>query len=47
MMSLLLDEYLPGVEFDKHGPISLKLAYGYRETEIIQEQELELQMIQF
>lgn len=43
----LWHDHLPRVELDQHGRVGLKVFDGHSKSEVIQEQELKLQMIQF
>lgn len=45
--SLLLGNNLTGVEFDKHGAVSLDFLDRHGQSEVIEEKELKLQVIEF
>ena len=36
-----------GIELDERRPVSVQFIHGYRESEIVQQQELQLEMVEF
>lgn len=38
---------LPGVEFDKHSCVRLKIFHRYEKPEVVEEEELHLQVVEF
>ena len=46
LLGLLLRDDLASVELDEHCAVSLYLFNGYREAEVVQEQELKLEVVE-
>lgn len=44
---LLLRDDLPRVKLDQHGPVRLHLFEGNRQSEVVEDEELELEVVEF